>query len=219
MKTLLLALLLLSSTAMSFEFDIGIGQSIYSRPENGIWYQNGFENDFKMQTVSASFGINDYIYENLKYRAGYMNLGNVSSYALAVARDDNYNGVDGCIGPCLPLSHFYGTGKVEGLYATLQPQYKINSVTLFLEGGLWLYRPTFSMIVPDARSCAVGCDYYVHNESENDLYIGPVFGFGARYKNIEIAVTFWRVDSYGTDEKKIPIYQSLTNNISIRSLF
>lgn len=203
------------------EIEIIAGQSTYQKSDNGIFYQNGFENEFQLKSSSIGIGFTDYLTESIRYHAGYMNLGNVSSYAKALPTDANYNpGTSGCNGECLPLAQWHGSGKVEGLYYTVAPELILGKWKVFIEGGVWAYQATHSVIIPDTISCA-GCTprtyHFIHKKT---IDFGFVYGVGVEYDKTQLTINFWQSNVNGVDPNTdIGFYQGYTMNISLRQRF
>lgn len=219
MKTLFAAILLLASTAHAVDFELSGGISKYQQSDNGTWWQNPFPNSFEMTTTSFGIGVTDYLTDAVRWRVGYTHLGNVSSYAEAVGNDNNYNGVDGCVGPCMLMSHWYGKGYAQGIYATLAPEYSFGKVKVFVEGGLWYYDPAFSMTVPDWYSGPGDTTpKFVQVDHEEGNQIGPVFGFGIEYDKTQLVMRWFKTEANGNPDT-VAIYQKYTVNLSIRRIF
>lgn len=206
--------------AAAAEMELSAGQSTYQKAGNGIFYQNGFENEFQLQSNSVGLGFTDYITDSVRYHAGYMNLGWVSSYAKAVPVDANYNGVNGCNGPCLPLATWHGSGKVEGIYYTVAPEIVCGKWKAFIELGGWAYQATHSVIVPDTISCA-GCTpvsyHFIHKRV---IDYGFVYGAGIEHDKTQLAINFWQSSLSGSDlNTDVGFYDGYTMNISLRQRF
>lgn len=184
MRALILFFLLCAS-AHAVDLDLGIGQAQYQKPGNGIWYQEPFPNQFNLTPTTYSIGLTGYMTDSLRWRAGYLNMGSVTSSALAVADDANYNG-HGCNKPCLPLSHWYGTSHLDGIYFTALPEYKTGDWSFFAEGGFWIYRAKFDMDIPDWTPTFTHTEHlYVSSDVHK---IGSVLGLGIKYGHTSFMV-------------------------------
>ena len=219
---ILIGMLLFVSTisANAAELEISTGQSKYTKSDNGIWWQNPFPNEFKLQSNSIAIGMTDYLTDNVRWHAGYKHLGNVSSYAEAVGNDYNYNGVNGCVGACMPMSHWYGFGYVHGIYATLAPEYRFtDKAKVFFEAGFWAYQAIFTMTIPDWYSAPGDTvPKYIRVEHSGGLVLGAIFGAGIEYDNMQLVVTWLRSDANGNPDT-IAIYQHQTMDVSLRVRF
>lgn len=212
MKILLLITMLFVIPVQAADIEISLGHAQWEKSGNGIWWQDPFPNQFNLQSTSYTIAISDYVTESSRWRVGYTNLGAVTSYAEAVADDANYNG-HGCYDPCLPMSHWYGTGSVDGIFASLAPEYKIGNVILSAEAGLWFYTPKFVMDVPDWCPTHGCTPQSIQARHRPDMQIAMMFGIGMSYKSLLINVRSYRVDASGDEFPAI--YQGYTHDISI----
>lgn len=155
MKTLLLifSLFLTSLNVAAYEIQVSGGVTQYTKQSDGFWYQEGFSHTIKQTTPAGSIGLyTSPTKEGWQYGLTYSHLGHITSEALAVASDRNYNlETRGCNGPCWPLSHWYGSGYVHGISLTAK---KTFTSGVYLEGGLFIAKPHWSMSVPDWRYCS-----------------------------------------------------------------
>jgi hypothetical protein len=83
--------------------EIGVGVSKFSLTENGTWYQEGFPYGVNLYSPAISLGIKADITDSVSIRAGYENLGQVTSSALASASDANYAACRNDHAKCWPL--------------------------------------------------------------------------------------------------------------------
>lgn len=213
---------LFSPPVRAFDFELAAGQSTYQKSDNGIFYQNGFENEFQLKSNFWSLGITKYIHPSIRYRIGYADLGWVSSYAKALPKDENYDpGTSRCNGACLPLAQWHGSGKVEGLYFILSPEYVFNNKwKAFLDIGGWAYQATHSMIIPDTVSCDNCAPISYHFIHERKIDYGFVYGAGIEYDKTQLAVNFWQSNVNGVDPNTdIGFYQGYTMTIGIKQRF
>lgn len=219
---LLLLMLWISKVgdAEGAEMEISAGRTTYQKADNGIFWQNGFENEFQLQSNSIGIGFTGYLSESVRYHTGYMDLGWVSSYAKALPKDENYDGVSGCVGKCHPLAQWHGSGKVEGVYYTVAPEMVFGQTKVFVEVGGWAYQATHSMIIPDTTHCT-GCQttsyHFIH---ARQIDYGLVFGAGVEYKNTQFVVTMWQSNVNGIDPNTdIGFFQGYTTNVMLRQRF
>lgn len=223
MKTILAAILLFASAAQAVDFEISVGQTTYDKSGNGQWYQEGLDYKFDLQANSIGFSFTDYLTDGLRWRAGYINLGKLSSVAIATT-DANFSG-SGCIGQCAEKSVFVGHGKVEGIYLTVAPEIRVGKTKLFAEVGAWGYIPHFNMTVysnnpPDCVNSNANCARKVWDRTTDEhMQFGAVIGFGIEYDDMQIIVT-----SYGTQVSQVngdtvPNWGERTTNVSLRKRF
>jgi hypothetical protein len=115
------------------------------------------------------------------WRFGYEYLGRFAADGKAIS---SVNPVDIICAPrCWPLSQYDGSGKVEGLFleytAHFGPGY-------FVEAGPWIYRATWSEVVPDwldPSHMALGPHQTVLSSDKTSL--GLVAGIGQRFRHFE----------------------------------
>ena len=218
MKALLVAILLISSSAKAVDFELSLGQTTYDKSENGQWYQEGLDYKFHLQTNSIGLSVTDYLTDDIRWRVGYINLGEMSSNALATY-DNNYNGSNGCVGNCVAMDVYIGKGNVEGIYLTIAPEMKIGKTKIFVEPGVWGYIPHFNLVRYDTSTG--GASTYKGDDLTTDTHMqfGLVLGFGIEYDNLQLVVA-----SYGTQVSNVvgntvPNWGDRTTNISLRKRF
>lgn len=217
MKLLLIAALLITSSANAIDFEIGIGQTDYQRSPNGIWWQNGFDHSFDLRANSINLGVSDYVTESIKWRVGYTHLGTVSSWALAVP-DAQYNMVNGCHSPSLcELDQYIGKGSIEGIYLTMSPEMKIGSVKLFMDAGLWGYFPHFNMKV--YRGATPRRDSFWDVHTDEHMQFGPVLGVGVEYEKVQLVATIYASQVGGVEPNTIPFWGAYTPNLTVKMVF
>jgi hypothetical protein len=153
----LLSLFCFSALAVEVKADLGVTQ--FTQIANGTWYQTGFPYHLDLTSPSVSLGLytdktksNNEWLNGWQLGLGYDYIGHASSSALAVASDANYNenSPTHCNGPCWPLSHWYGNGKVDGTFLAVRKTYN----NWFIETELYATRPTWTENVPDWIACA-----------------------------------------------------------------
>lgn len=214
-------LLLLPLMANAVDFDVSIGQTMWTPSDNGTWWQQPFKREWPDHATSYSIGVSDEISPWLRWNAGYSNLGTINSYGQAVG-DDVYGATNNCTtGACPPPDDWYGNGTVDGVYFTLSPQVTYNDIIYSAEIGVWNYQPKSVVYVPAQHPCGL-CNppplvnnvYFV---TSSDRMWGQVFGGKINYKNL-----FFRARAYWTDssDKEYPAtYQKYTYEISIGYIF
>ena len=128
MRYLLIILALLAMPAMAErpQIEVGLGITHATHQDNMTWWQEEFPHSLRMNSPSLSLGIkmplatNVLGFERVNGRFGYEYLGKFRSTALATASDADYGACRYELDKCWPLSHWYGVGAVQGLYATVQ---------------------------------------------------------------------------------------------------
>lgn len=220
MKKLLAAILLITSTAQAVEFEFSVGQTVYDKSANGQWYQEGLDYKHSLQTNAIGFAFTDYLTDGVRWRVGYINLGEMLSSALATT-DANYNGSNGCIGACVEKAMFIGRGSVEGIYLTVAPELQVGKVKLFAEAGAWGYIPHFNMVVyrNNPAECA-DCAVKVWDKTTDEhMQFGPVIGAGIEYDNLQLVVTIYATQVSQVNGDTVPNWGERTTNLSIRRMF
>lgn len=208
--------LMLQKPAHAVQFDIAIGQTRFQQSNDTDWWQTGpasegFSNDFNLKSTSYRIGISDNLTRNVRWTAGYANLGNVSSRAVATNYDEEYDAVhQRCVSSGCEMVTYSGKGSVDGYYLTIAPETKVLGVTVYGEVGAWVYFPKFSM----TKSHDSGYVYQV--PVKNGTETGPVLGFGLRVENMTLAARFYKVDHNG----QLPaIYQGFASEVSLGWIF
>jgi hypothetical protein len=205
----------LFSPSARAEMEISIGRSQYTLAENGTWWQEGREFHFDNKSNSIGLGFTGYATESIRWHSGYTNLGNTTLWTLAT-NDADFSG-SGCIAnPCKQNAVLISKGYVEGLYFTLAPEFKYKDVKFFLEAGIWAYQAHFNVTIIDSDPLNRVVAQYTKN---SDIQINGVFGTGVEYKNTQLLVSAWRVDSTGEQIDTQPHYRNYTYNVSIRHMF
>lgn len=221
MKYILAILLMISSNAYSVDFDVSIGQAMWTRSDNGTWWQTPFKATWPNNTVSYSLGISNKIKPWLRWNIGYTNLGIISSYGQAVG-DDVYISTNGCTtGSCPEPDEWYGKGSVDGVYFTLAPQFTFHNITYSTELGVWNYQPLSTVYVPIQHPCGL-C---VPSPSQNNIYFitssnrmwGQVIGFKVEYKDVYLRTRAYYVES--SDRDYPATYQKYTYEVSLGYTF
>jgi len=207
---------MLPASVFSAEFEIHVGQSQYSKSENGIWYQDGFANEFDLDAPSVGFGFTDYLVPGIRWHAGYVNLGKVSSTALAVP-DAQYNGINGCHSKLCELDRYDGEGSLEGIYLTVAPEVKIGAVKAFVEGGAWGYIPHINIKVYRGTTSMSNKVWDV--TTDEHMQFGAVIGFGFEYDKTQIIETRYTSQVSNVEPNTIPFWNGHVTNISIRRIF
>jgi hypothetical protein len=213
MKYLLIVLSLILSTPVFADTEVSIGYSYFNIQPDGTWYQNPFQHTLRTSSPSFSIGWTGYATDKLRWRTGYAYLGNVQSDAMAVG-DATYAQWGAQGNQHGPMYHLVGSGDVQEIYATLDPEYKTGKLTLFVEGGLALYRPTWYVAV-----CPVGqdCGHSVGSVHDPRWEITPILGMGIGYNKTSFVYSVQRVNAAGDD---LPaLYKGIVNTFSIRQAF
>lgn len=205
--------LVLPLVASALDLELSIGSTKFGKTDNGIWYQNGFDHTLDLQSPSYSIGVSDYVSPGTRWRLEYTRLGNTSTKARGVA-DANYNGVDGCNGPCWNVNHYHTSGSVRGFSATLAPEWNIGGgFKVFAEGGVFVYLPKF-VVQAGETECVEW-----QNEYREGWQAGLQLGGGIQKGKTQFVLTAYNIDAKTPDENAIPNWQKWAVNAKIRQLF
>lgn len=206
MRQLLAGLIVLCATAAQAQIapEVSIGVTQYGKAIDGRWYQAPFPHTLDLRSASAAVGLRYETgrqvgpFDSLAIRAGYEYTGKASSDAEATASDANYAACSAGREPCWPMSHWHGRGDVQGFYLTLQPGMR-DGVGFFVEAGVYLYRPRWSVDIPDWIGTPDDKPHLVHVTHSPKWQVSPVLGFGLRRGAWAIAYTIRRISADGDD--------------------
>jgi len=180
--------------------ELGAGERQYQPSPNGVWYQKGVA-PYTLDLAGPvwSVGVSGKATPWARYGVRYVNLGNASSDSWDTPVDANYDGAEHrCFGKCLPLARYVGHGSVQGIAATLQPQYRISGhLYSFAEAGPMLYRPTWTMDVYHWRNQGTGPVQNLHIVHRAHWQLGYVYGLGMRYRHTSIAFDIYDTRALG----------------------
>jgi len=192
------------------------GVSKYQKQGDGIWYQEAFPYELKLNTNSVGIRYDTKPKDNVSYGFGYMKLGGVSSYAKATAKDNTSPGDDGyspdlkgCDGTCWPLSTWYGKGDVQGIFGAA----KYHSGPWAVEAGVYAYKPSWNMKIPDYISCRDCQPVYLEVNHKEDIQLGPMLGLSYTKEPWSLHLSTWRVNVNG--DEWIPLWTGWTTNLSL----
>lgn len=220
MKTFFLLTLLLCSQAFAGEWETLLGVSRFTKQNDGVWYQEAFP--YKIDLTAPSVGFRyteDADRDGLGWTAGYVHLGRVTSHAKAVALDGRnpddggYNAATkGCNGKCWPLSTWNGTGDVQGFYLgavkQLNPDWAV-------EGGVYLYRPTWVMDIPDWIPERDAAPRHLRVEHHAFWQPGPYVGLRWKPQGQPLSLNFSVWQTATREDQWCSIYHNATYNLSV----
>lgn len=172
-------LMLFCSQCFAGEIMLDLGATHFSQAGNGIWYQEGFPYDLHMTSPSVALKYyTDKSEDGWQFGAGYDYIGKATSSALAVGEDWNYNANSPthCNGACLPLSHWYGSGEVDGVFIAARK----NIDSWIIEGGVMATRPTWHEVVPDFVGCYGCAPQFGQETHDNKIMYDPFLSVGYR---------------------------------------
>lgn len=216
MKLLIFAMLLLCGAAHAdgIQIEASVGHTQFGKTENGIWYQNGFDHTLDLQSNSWSVGVTGYATSWMRWRAQWSQLGTISTNAQGVA-DANYNGYDGCRGPCWNVNTYKTEGSLRGLSLTLAPEMYIGGgIKGFVEGGIFYNLTKFDAVAGETANTL-----YWNNQYREGLNLGTQIGVGIDYKGTQIVLTYYKADAPTDDPNAIINRTGDVLNLSLRQRF
>lgn len=201
MKTLLLFTLFFPVLASAVNLELSVGTNQYKLTPDGTWYQEAFPHDLDLNSEAWAVGVSHKFDKYPLLRAEYVSLGMARANAWAVPNDYNYNpNTNQCIGKCLPLANFVSKGSVKGIALSFAPEWKFGTISVYAEGGIYIYQPTYKASIHNVY-CCFGDQYPVgpypsgtikHNSHTSFTYL---FGAGVRYKNVDLSVRYYDVEA------------------------
>lgn len=199
----------------TMSIEASVGHTLFQKAKNGIWWQNPFPHSFDTQSNSFSLGLSDYAFGTTRWRVEYTRLGNISSDALGVS-DANYNGANGCIGPCDPFGRFRTESSVRGVAFALDHEISLTGQTRLLIGGGAVYNlPKFYAEAAACESCAVTW----RNEYREGWQWGSMVSIGIEHDKTALIVTRYKLDAPTGDPNAIVNYGNKTWNLKLRQRF
>lgn len=188
MKTALFALLLLlASTAHAADFEASLGKSA-----NTV-------------NMAYSLGITGLLSDNLRWRAGYANLGKQQFERAAVpsaAADDIAAGE----GPG-PYTWTAAQNETE-LYATLAPEMHRGNWIFSIEGGLGVYKPIWN------QDLMAGASVDPHS---TPIALTPILGASIGYGKTSLVFSYQRIKTAGDNDSMM--FRQTQEILSIRQRF
>ena len=223
MKYLLMLLILLSGHTQAL--DVGVGYTMTAKPKDGLWYQKHFENDINSDSPSAHIGLRFHATDKLDLIIGYKYMGEFTSDAMASSSDENYAQWQKGEAEIWPLARWEGSGKVHGLYANAEYNFK----HFFVTAGGFYHVSTWKMKITNWRcdSRASDCDAAYPGapysapmsktvNAEEEYQLGYSFGVGKKFGPVSIAYESTQIERKGDFP---PIYAGTSHNISVSYMF
>ncbi len=143
------ALLLAScAPALAAHVEVGLGMSRALTNGDGTWYQSAFPHTLDLRSLSGMVGVTGDLSEHVAYHADAVWLGRFGENSQNTPNDGNYAKGIGCVGPCLPMANYIGSGWVAGFAPTIE-WHTTGAWRFGVEGGPWFYRETWRESVPN----------------------------------------------------------------------
>jgi hypothetical protein len=176
-------------SAQAVDFELSLGQVKWTGPDKGIWYQpgpasEGFSTQMDLKSSAYSVGFTDYVSPNIRWRAGYANLGKAETKAWATSDDLDYDFENERCKPGCKMAYYHGHSSVSGAYATAVREINVGGVTVGPEFGFWAYVHKFSM----------SDDVLTPVKNKNKVSFGAVAGISIGTKSTSLVFRMYRVD-------------------------
>jgi hypothetical protein len=200
-----------------FTVEAGLGRATYRDQGNMIWYQQGLPYSLSLSPPAFMAGFAGDIVQRsswgISWHADYVYLGTVHTNAIATT-DENYNPqTQSCRGACVAQTRFTGHGNVSGLAFTIEPHYDWRGFRLGVEGGPFVFLPSWTeSLTPADPQPGVGATT-VHASAR--LRVGAVVGISVGYKNLTVSLQHYFDKS---KDEYTPIWSS-TNLVMVRYRF
>jgi hypothetical protein len=211
-KLILALTTLFVSTSVLAETEIALGQTTYSRQDDGIWWQSPFPHSERMKGNSLSVGISEKVSDNWRARIGYQYLGRTTSDCVGVTDAQFYAYLAGNHS-ITPAYRWIGYGEEHVIYTTIAPEFKFSSLTISPEVGINMYLPIWNGTLYDKAGNII--QKWHHKQT---VEFTPTVGLSISYKDVAIAMTYiYRTDAAGDEFPAI--YHDKATNVSIRYKF
>jgi hypothetical protein len=216
---LLIALLMLPLSVSALDLELGCGQTLYEKPGNGEWFQKEFEHSMDMRATSCHAAVVYAYSDTIDLRLGYVDLGKISTSALASASDELYADFQRGAEDIGELSNWFGEGRSRGVVGTID--YRFKWVTV--RAGVWYHKSAWKMHVPDWRVIRKSSKGYsfggaqsitVHAEEEHTL--GGVLGVVKEIRGVVVAAELYEVKGGGA---YFPAQRGTALNVNISYRF
>lgn len=212
MKTIIgIVTALLMFPAQAWDFEIGAGQTQWNKPPNSQYWQQEFPHTFDLLSPAYYIGVTDAsshkpawfnAWSNgLRYRFGWLDLGNVRGEAWATSEDANYSGTGGgCydMSRCRPedLNKWDTHGRTRGFEASVSPEWTVGPGKAFLKFGIYAHRPRVNVRIwrQDVDTGPTHFDY------KQRINVGPVLGVGYTYKKASISLSCYKINANARGE-------------------
>ena len=224
MRYLIILFVMFSANAFAVDFELSGGINKYKRAQNGTWYQEAFPYELDLKTATWGFGVSHKFNGMPRLRLEYVHLGQASADAYAVPSDYNYiHNTNTCNVKCLPLAHFQSKGDVQGVALTVAPEFRFKHVSLFVEVGIYVFRPRYWAVVNDImygspEGDLTGVEFVKEFTIRHDSNIQSswVIGAGVRYKNVDF---LFRIYDVGANDDDVPAVYRGASTATLRVHF
>jgi hypothetical protein len=171
--------------AKGAEIEVGAGETVFGHQPNEIYWEQGYPHTFDLRSASVSIGLMGDLLPSVRWRAGYEQMGTAHSYATVLANDPSYEeATHGCYaGANCARATMDTSGRLQGMYATLQPYIG----PAFVEVGAWAYLPQFQVNTNGANAGSLAAR----------VRLGGIAGCGLHLGHWSLALTKRTDDASG----------------------
>lgn len=191
--------------ASDFGIETGVGITHFNPLGDGIWYQEGFSHQLKLNSPSFKLGVTGDLFESSGWQPGlawhldyyYMGRTDVSGDAAPdqsgpYTQSGYYSPkTQTCVGNCGAVRYFHSDGNMNGIALTLQPFYDFGKVRVGVELGPFLYRSTYHATATALNGelwPAGSVQQFDHNPR---IDLGAVAGVSVSYYGFGIAADYF----------------------------
>jgi hypothetical protein len=207
-QLLLMALMLTGLKVQALDLELGAGQTQWSKPPNSQYWQQEFPHTFDLISPAYYVGVTDYLargtssawydrgHDGLRWRAGWLDLGNVRGEAWATSEDANYSGVGGgCydMSRCRPedLNKWDTYGRTKGVELSLSPEWVVGPGRVFVKVGAYIHRPRVNVRI-SRQDNDPGRTHYDYRQRIN---VGPTLGVGLMYQKATLSLSCYKINA------------------------
>lgn len=215
MKTFMLLVLLFPLAASAYDFELSGGFTKYKRAQNGTWYQEAYPYELDLKSAAWGIGVSHKYAGLPRLRLEFVNLGMASADAYAVPNDYNYiHNINQCNVKCLPLAHYMSKGDVRGVALTVAPEFSFGSSILYVEGGIYVFRPRYWATVTDIYTGSAEGEILYNVpltallRHDANIQASWVIGAGVRYRNMDFGIRIYDVGA--NDDDQPAVYRGAT---------
>lgn len=216
-------LLAFSLNAMAFNVEFGGGQARSSSAPDSQYVQEKFSHARDLISPVYYLGLTEAFSHapkwfngwsnGIRYRAGWLDLGNVRTEAWATSDDANYSGVGGgCydMTRCRPedLSKWDVFMRTKGIEVSASPEWTIGQGQFFLKAGVLFHRPRINVRIwrTDTDTTRTKYDY------QERVNVGPTVGLGYTFNKLTLSASLYKINA-GADGEDDP-----TNDINPKNI-
>lgn len=202
-----------SAVAHAADFEASVGESVFQRQPDSVWYQDPFQHQLNMRSTAWSLGLTGMATSNLRWRSGYAYLGHVSSDSVDTPYDSIYRRWGAQSAQHGPMASCQGSGDIQELYATIASEMHHGKWTFSVEGGAAIYRASWQVnayIIGDQNNIGV-------MSHQPNLRITPMIGASIGYSDTSLALSLQNVRAEG--DQYPGVYAGPVATVSVRQKF